>query len=268
MIDAVRELTESVGKILPPRIVIDEFSKLARSSSCIVSRMIGRTEQGLPIEAYEIGSGSQPVLCYAFPDPGEAVGGTGALALMQGVVQGHPSLHHLPVRWHMIPCLNFDDQPHQGEALGVVKQAIEARDVDWCLRHPRAETTALLTYAHAVRPVFTFAMHDEYHSGELRSAYVPVSHVLEPLYCQAIRQCLCDAGYAIDATYHHPTMGEGFFEMKDVGPYPESTFSVLAQHGLVFICEVSDNPALRPSEIVHTQLCAGLIAAHSVIENR
>ncbi len=232
----------------------------------VMKRVIGATKQGVPIEAYEVGSGNIPFLLYAFPDPGEAVGGTGAIAMIEGLLQGNVYLNSLDVCWHIIPCLNGDDQPKNGQELCPVHHDPEATFVDFCLPHPRPETIALLTYTNTIHPVFTFALHDEYHSGELRPVYFPVSNILEYPYCQAIRDCVMNAGYSIGQEYDHPSMGKGFFEMKDTESYSFSTFSVLAEYGLVFLCEVSQHQELKPSDIVGTQLCAGLIAATSVLE--
>jgi hypothetical protein len=265
IIEAVQEIVSPITEILPPVTLLDAFRTIATDHDTVMRRVIGATEKGVPIETYEFGSGNTPVLLYAFPDPGEAVGATGSLALLQGLLQGNEYVNALDVRWHVIPCLNFDDQPNNGQELCSVHHDPNATFVDFCLPHPRAETTALLDYAKEIRPAFTFALHDEYHSGELRPAYFPVSGVLESTYCFAIRDCLMDAGYSIDLNYDHQSMGKGFFDMKDTESFSFSTFSVLAEYGLVFLCEISQKQDLMPSDIVGTQLCAGLIAASSVM---
>lgn len=265
IIEAVQEIVSPITEILPPVTLLDAFHAIVTDNNTVIKRVIGDTEKGFPIEAYEFGSGNTHFLLYAFPDPGEAIGGTGSLALLQGLLHGNEYVNALDVRWHVIPCLNFDDQPNNGQELCPVHHDPKATFVDFCLPDPRSETTALLEYAEDIRPAFTFALHDEYHSGELRPAYFPVSGVLESTYCQAIRDCLMKAGYSIDHNYDHRSMGKGFFDMKDTESFLFSTFSVLAKYGLVFLCEVSQNQDLTPSDIVGTQLCAGLIAASSVM---
>lgn len=266
LIDATQEMVSPVTEILPPVRLLERCRHLAATHDHVTKRIIGVTGKGNPIEAYDIGSGTRDVLLYGFPDPGEAVGGTGALMLMHALLHGNPYLHALDVSWHIIPCLNFDDQPHHGQKLCAVQHDPNDTFVDFCLPEPRPETTALLEYAQEFHPVFTFALHDEFHSGELCPVYFPISRVLTPPYCHAIRDCIEQAGYSIGHAYDHTSMGHGFFDMREQESYAYSTFSVLAEYGLVFLCEVSQHPDLKPSAVVGTQLCAGLIAAMSVLE--
>ncbi len=45
------------------------------------------------------------------------------------------------------------------------------REVDWCVDNPRPETKALLSLGEKIKPIFTFALHDEYHCGDTILAY-------------------------------------------------------------------------------------------------
>jgi hypothetical protein len=208
-----------------------------------------------------MGRGRRPVLLYGFPDPGEAVGGTGIVALLTALVSADPFLASFDVCWHFIPCLNLDDQPDGGRTVRPVMRQATARDVDWCLHDPRAETTALVGYAREVRPAFSLPLHDEYHCGKALDAYFVVSGQCSTVTARRVREYVRAFNVPLDRGKVHPRLGEGFLAF---GPategYEVSTFSILAQTGPVFIGEVSKWPELSAPEIVALQMGVGLIA--------
>lgn len=254
-----RDLTADVERILAPREVLAAFRALASAHPGLHREVLGHDERGEPIEAYRWGHGPRATLWYAFPDPGEAVGGTGLLALLRGLVAGDARLAALDLTWHLLPCLNLADQPANGEALGLVMKT-HAQEVDWCTHAPRPETTALLGLARATRPVAVFPLHDEFHCGEPLAVYAMVSAPLPDATCEAVRQALQAFGYAIDADTSDPAMGPGFARMNQAPDYGNSTFAVMAEAGLVFICEVSQLPGLTAAEMAGAQLAASLVA--------
>lgn len=198
-------------------------------------------------------------------NPGEAVGGTLILALLRGLIGKDAYLTALDITWNFIPCLNFDDQPGTGLVLEEVFRDPQKREVDWCLNNPRSETTALVEYAKVVQPVFTFPLHDEFHSGESIPVYIGVSEILSLNTCDSLRDTIRAFGLSVQAEDPHPEMGQGFFKMGAIGEeYFNSTFSVLAKYGLVLICEVSQED-VKVSNLVGAQLATGLIALNLIL---
>ncbi len=258
-------IADTCTEIMPPAQVIHRCSQMAKEAS-IDSCVIGETERGKPIQAYRIGDGKCPVLLYGFPDPGEAVGGTGIVALMYALIARHPFLESFDVSWHMIPCLNFDDQPDEGRTLQKVMRDNSKREVDWCLHDPRKETTALVDYTREIRPVFSFPLHDEYHCGEPMDMYFGVLGTLQVETAAVIREYVQAFGVPVDGKTKHPALGDGFFTFgPEDDEYGNSTFSVQAESGPVFIAEVSRRLELSPAKTVALQLGAGLIAIASCI---
>ncbi len=253
-----RDLTAGIDRILTPREVLAAFRAIATDHPGLTRDVLGHDERGEPIEAYRWGTSPRATLWYGFPDPGEAVGATGLLALLRGLVAGDPRLTALGLTWHLLPCLNLVDQPANGEALGLVMKT-DAQEVDWCVHAPRPETTALLGLARAVRPVASFPLHDEFHCGEPLPVYAMVSAPLPDATCEAVRLALRAFGYAIDVDTADPAMGPGFALMGQAPDYGNSTFAVMAEHGLVFICEVSQAADLTAAEMAGAQLAANLV---------
>jgi hypothetical protein len=265
LVAGLRRVTRTFDAILPPGDLLAACRALEGEDARCEREVIGRTESGREIEAYVRGEGHE-VLLYGFPDPGEAVGGTGILAMMRALWNDDPLLRQFAVRWRFIPCLNFDDQPEEGRVLVPVSRSEGVREVDWCLDAPRAETRALLEQADAHRPVFTFALHDEYHSGEPVPSYVGVTRPLPADACEAVRACLASFGLEVDGSIRHDGMGEGFFRMGATGPdFANSTFSVFGACGQVLVCEVAKAPEVPPADLVAAQLGVGLIALASGI---
>ena len=265
--EAARQLISGIDRILSAVEVMESCRNVARANPRFTRRVIGRTGRGCAIEVYDIGTGETHALLYAFPDPGEAVGGTGVVSLMQGISRGdNDYLNSFDVCWHLVPCLNLDDQPGDGRTVPPVSRDTTIREVDWCLNNPRPETSALLDYARAIRPTFTFPLHDEYHSGESLPAYIVVCQVLDSTCCETIRVCLRSFGMSISKEYQHPTMGAGFLDITEIGPeYLNSTFSRLAEYGLVLAVEVSRQKGIAASDLVGAQLAAGFIALEAAM---
>lgn len=236
-----RDLTRDIAAIATPREGIAAF----RALPGLRHEVLGHDANGEPIDGYTFGDGPGSTLWYGFPDPGEAVGATGLLALARALVAGEPRLAALGLTWWFIPCLNLLDQPDGGHSLAVC-QKTAAQEVDWCLSDPRPETTALLGLAARARARTVFPLHDEYHCGEPIPGYAVSSAPLGAALEAAV----------VAAVGDHPW--EGFMDMPDVPDYANSTFSVMARDGLVFICEVSRQPHLAPRDLVAAQLGACL----------
>ena len=151
--------------VLPPTEVLRHSLSLSRKyHTAIEHEVLGKSQQGHDIDSFRFGSGKKAVLFYGFPDPGEALGGTLILNILKNLAEGRIEVNDWDLSWWFIPVLNFDDQPDSGKSLRTVMRDDQIREVDWCLDNPRAETLALLNLADRVKPEFTFALHDEYHS--------------------------------------------------------------------------------------------------------
>ena len=120
ILDEARRLSESVEYILPPVEVLDRFREAAREG--VVERhVLGRSDKGHRIEAYTTDAGRRTTLWYAYPDPGEAIGGTVLCVLLEALARGDVIFDWLDTRWSWIPCLNLDDQPAEGHRLEPVR---------------------------------------------------------------------------------------------------------------------------------------------------
>lgn len=268
MVTVAKSLSSQVDTILPPLQVLHECHELAEAHEDVLEVEIGHTESGHPLKAYEFGRGRTHVLLYGFPDPGEAVGGTTILALLRGLVNGNKHLRSLDLTWHLIPCLNRDDQPDGGRTLSTVFRDPNIREVDWCVSNPRAETKALLDYAELVSPAFTFPLHDEYHSGEAIPLYVIVSECLDPAVSERIRSCVQSFGLLLEEKTSHQVMGSAFSVASELigAEYSNSTFSLMEKYGLVAVCEVSQQEGISASALVATQISLGLIMIAAVLQ--
>jgi hypothetical protein len=257
--------TTLIKEILPPVKVIEFFSTLAKYDNSIKEFEIGEDKSGRKIYRYSIGNGPADVLFYAFPDPGEALGGTGIVSIVNLLHKGAGTFNHLPVTWHFIPCLNFVDQPNEGKTLEKVMKT-KSQEVDWCLNNPRPETTALLKAIEEIKPKFTFAMHDEYHSENAISPYIGVTKNLAEQSFNRIRQLFKRFNLNMNPDYSDKEMGEGFFNMSSIGEeYKNCTYSEIEKYGQVFIAELSQHEHLSPAEIVFLQLSMGFIALAEVL---
>ncbi len=255
MAELAEKITEGVTEILPAAEIISRCRKISGFSH----EIIGRSDKDAAIDFYKIGSGRHPVLFYGFPDPGEAIGATVILALMQALSAPKCVLHHFDVTWLFIPCLNFDDQPDNGKSLRRVMKTA-AQEVDWLVHNPRPETTALLDVLRQYRPLFVFPMHDEFHCSEIKPVYFPVSHPVPAWLAEELRRLVVQAGFAIDSSFNHPQMGAGFFIIEEEAgeEFSGCTWSIAQQHGFVFICELFAAPGIPHRKLAATQLAAGL----------
>jgi hypothetical protein len=264
LVDQVRDLTARVDRMLAPLEVLERCRDVARRTSRIERRIVGATEAGQEMEAYLFATAPRPaaaVLLYGFPDPGEAIGATGIVALLEGFVANHALLGRFPIACAAIPCLNLDDQPDGGRTLQRVFKSRNVRQVDVSADDPRAETRALLALADEVRPRFTYALHDEYHAGDEVPAYVGTTRILGRETCDAIRDVLHAFAIPLSSTEEHPLMGAGFVDSRRYGArYDRSAFPLLDRHGLVLTCEISDRPGARAADLVGAQIAAGLVA--------
>ncbi len=75
-------------KVLPPVALIEKCKYLAINSTAIVHQVLGKSEKGHDIDVFSFGSGEQSLLFYGFSDPGEAIGGTLILNILENVSYG------------------------------------------------------------------------------------------------------------------------------------------------------------------------------------
>ncbi len=266
LLEEVRDISKDTKEILPPKILLKDCYRLAKEANSLSQSIIGFSKKNRPIDLFSFGRVHPNVLLYGFPDPGEAVGGTGIFKVMKALVSGNTSLSSWNIRWLFIPCLNFDDQPSEGRVLKPVMRDPNVREVDWSLNNPRPETKALINLARKYRPIFSFPMHDEYHSREEILPNIMVSRELDSKTCDQVRACFKYYDIPLNPKYSHPSMGKGFLEMKrSTGDYKNSTFSVLDDFGTVAICEVSKLKNVQPSDLVGLQLSAGLTILKSTL---
>jgi hypothetical protein len=261
--DFALEIVEYYPRVLPATAVISEANSIAMDWLKITE--VARSRKGHSIQLMSEKSTKNPnALLYGFPDPGEAVGGTGLLCLMKALKANHPFLEDIRLNWNFIPCLNLDDQPDNGKSLSKVMKTSE-QEVDWLVRDPRPETTALLEVAAQLQPRFIFPLHDEWHCHEEIPCYMPVSRPLARDVLQGLRTLLESFGLKISKTIIDPDMGEGFLNMGSVAEIKNSTFYEFDKSGTVFICEVPDIEGQPDSTVVAAQIAAGLFVAANVI---
>ena len=260
IVDVARSLSANIREILPPLVVLTECRRRARTNKRLSRRVIGLTELGSEIEAYQLGTGEHAVLFYGFPDPGEAVGGTSISTLIDALLTGNDFLSTLGVSWHFIPCLNLDDQPDQGRSLQTVFRRPDIREVDWCVDDPRPETRALLDYARATQPVFTYPLHDEYHCGESLPLYFCCS---DGKLTAALNGHLIAAAKAFGLAVSHEDRDNSLpmvIEMASSLDFSRSTFARISEYGPVFISEVSRQEGVSAAGLVGAQLAFGIMA--------
>jgi hypothetical protein len=249
-----QKITEWIIEILPPVKLLNECSNLSVENKLLTKKIMGYSRLNNPIEVYEIGSGEKTILIYGYPDPGEAIGGTTILAIMKRLVLDDKVLSGLNLKWVLIPCLNFADQPDNGKSLAKVMKSKE-QEVDWCLDNPREETKVLLEIAEKYKPGIIIPLHDEFHCEEHIPVYFPVSPKIERELCDKLRQCLNHYGLKIDNSINDTEMGSGFFEMSEKAKdYSNSTFSVFTRYGTVIIHELSDMKELSRNILCEIQI--------------
>lgn len=254
------DIAQRIMHIMPPREVLNAAHRIGTSENGFHHRRGGLSAQGNPIDVFEFGCGTRTVFWYGFPDPGEAVGATGIVALMEALAEGHPSLNTQDIHWIFIPCLNLDDQPDEAEFWQTIRKRSD-QEVDWCVSEPRPETAMLLEISANSRPQFTFPLHDEWHAHEEIPVYFPVSRVMSASVCDRIRAHFAYHDLTLTDDFKHSSMGRGFVLMRELeGDFANSTFAHFAEHGLVAICEVCDNGRISARDLVATQIGFGLVA--------
>ncbi len=262
--NAVRD----VDKILPPCDVLSQFAEIEKSNDNVVCQLIGHSENGNPIPAYSWGQQQRNVLFYGFPDPGEAVGGTAMLSLLQALCAGDEFLSSMNVSWHFIPVLNPDDQPDGGHSLHAVMRDPAKRDVDWCVNDPRSETTALIELINTTKPIASFPLHDDWHSRESIPPYIVTSRTLPLSLCEQFRANLAEFGIAMADEPDHAQMGPGFIHMKSSPDYPNSTFAIMERFGPSVVCELSLLEGIAERHLVAAQLAIAMLTLRWVIEDK
>ncbi len=257
--------TSLIKSIEPAAKVIEFFRNLAKYDHKIKEVDLGSDASGRSIYSYSIGDGPTNILFYAFPDPGEAIGGTGIMALVNLLQKGACCFKSLPVTWHFIPCLNFVDQPDEGKTLKTIMKT-RSQEVDWCLNDPRPETTALLNAVKEIKPEFTFALHDEYHCEEFVPPYLGSSHEMKKKTFERICRLFGTFGLKMGDSFSHPELGNGFFKFDSIGEeYLNCTYSEIQKFGPVLIAELSRQPELSDGEIVFLQLASGFIFLNDIL---
>lgn len=257
--------TEQATELIPPEKVIEYFATMAKYDNRFTEKIIGTDASGRDIFSYSFGNGPHSCLFYAFPDPGEALGGRGLMALANLLQIGACNFKNMPVTWHFIPCLNFVDQPGNGKSLQKVMKKPE-HEVDWCLNNPRPETTALVQFADMIKPCFSMGMHDEAHCDEHIDSYIGVTSPLSKEAVNLVRTVFFKCQANLNKDYQDQQMGEGFFTMSSIGAeFNNSTFSHLCRYGQVMVADIGRAANLRNADLVFLQLAAGLIGMSDAI---
>jgi len=264
LLKEIKNILNYVKEILPPEKLLKECHRLSEKSDFLSHSVIGFSQKNHPIDLFTFGKERPVALLYGFPDPGEAVGGTSILALIKNLVSGNSPFSSWKVKWLFIPCLNSDDQPLEGKKLKPVMRNPKIKEVDWCLNNPRPETKALVKLAREYKPIFSFPLHDEYHSKKEILPYVITSKELDKQLCDQIRTCFRHFNTSLNPSHKHPKMGKGFIEMKSTKNYKNSTFSILNKFGTVIICEVSQLKNLTPAKLVGFQLSVGMTVLNNI----
>jgi hypothetical protein len=248
------EATEFIQDILPPVKLLEECKNLSEKYPSLKRSIHGYSNLNNPIEVYEIREGEKNVLIYGFPDPSESIGGTTILALIKKLVENDEKLKSYNLKWIFIPCLNFDDQPHNGEKLGKLMKTSN-QEVDWCLNNPRPETKVLVDIAENYKPFLVFPLHDEFHCNEDIPIYFPVAPKIDKNLADKLKEIIYYNGLEIDNSIEDKDMGKGFFYMPDKAPdYLNSTFSVFEKYGNVIEFELSDLPNVSRNKLCQIQV--------------
>lgn len=245
-------------KILSPQEILSAFARW-RDEPRVRWQRLGDDGQGHTIEAMVLdpGHAQRDVLCYGCPDPGEVVGASALIPLVEAWLAGAPWAALPEVRWHLIPCLNMADQPDGGHSLATIQKAtLPVREVDWCVDDPRPETRALLVCLEATRFDVVFPLHDEFHGREVGPCYIMLSESIPDAWRDAMIQALLCDGQQLDTP---PTL-----IMAEVAPDMEtSTFHAMSQQGaLVVIPEVSWRPELDDAALLRAGMGACLRLLH------
>lgn len=249
--------------ILPPVDVLERFEALYKRYPALTRRQWGEDTSGRPLYSYHVEHGEETIFMYAFPDPGEAVGGTGLLALLRLLLDPESYMASLPYRWVFVPCLNFVDQPDKGRSLRKLMKTA-SQEVDWCVSAPRPETTAVLDIADTYKPIFTFPLHDEYHHRRYVAPYIGLARPIDEDIAMRVRTLFTDHGVELDREYCSEPMGEGFFLMPEIGEeYLNSTFHHCAHYGQVLVVEIPSQSELPDVILTYLQLVTGLIVCMS-----
>lgn len=236
------ELTE----LKSPAQVLAEFSELAKAHPTSIAReVIGQHPSGELIEVYRFGAGTKKLLIYGCPTPNRLLGANVALAIAQTFAQAHPELVKLPIRWHIIPCLDLSSS-EQADQLGAI---------DWCLDNPRVETRALLSYAERIQPHLCWSMHDS-HDSELPSpTKLLTDRTISSGVCDDTRKILKRHHILLDAQADDLVMGPGFARIQTTTTnWDSSTYSILSTLGPVLICDIGRQEALSLSTMAQVQL--------------
>lgn len=257
-----------IDEILPPLQLLDECKKISDENAKLYRNIVGYSLSNHPIEVYEYGESDKCILIYGFPDPGEAIGGTTILSIIKRLVSDDEFLKAFELKWVLIPCLNLEDQPENGEKLLKIMKTKE-QEVDWCLDNPREETKALIEVANKYKPLITVPLHDEFHSEEKIPVYFGVSSKIDGNFSNELRQCIENYRLEIDSSICDMEMGYGFFEMsKKADDFKNSTFSILSEYGLVILCELSDIKTLKRSKLCEIQLLIILKVIEKILNKK
>lgn len=267
----LQELFEECKKyseILPPVEVIHQFESIYQKHSHIQREEWGCDSSGRAILSYSIENGSDSIFLYAFPDPGEAVGGTAILCLINLLLDKATALSQLPYRWIFIPCMNFVDQPNDGLANAKVMKTV-FQEIDWCVDNPRPETTAILEIANKYKPIFSFPLHDEYHNERYVAPYIGIAKTIQKTAALDVRNLFEALQMDMNPKYSDDELGDGFFQMSSIGEeYFNSTFYHLSLFGQVIVVEMPNNPNVANSILLYLQLAAGIQILLELIQDK
>lgn len=251
---------------LLPRIVVDEVlapAPLERAVQALGQsgrfrrERIGRSADGheLVVTWLDRDLHAPCVLFYGYPDPGEGLGASGALAWLRVLSTQPPT----GLRWALLPVLDQDGQVDREQ----LRRPIWSKTtrVDLVAGAPRPQARALALWIDRERPRSTYALHDEWHCAEERPLYYLSDRPLSEATVDALRAQAAREQWPLDDSYNDPAMGVGFLALSNVpGDFNDSVWHRAGRVGRPFACELSERSGRSPSALARLQLEAGPIA--------
>lgn len=242
----IESARSSLTEIKSPAQVLTDFAALSKAHPTSIAReVIGQRPNGELIEVYRFGAGTKKLLVYGCPTPNRLLGANVALAIAQTFAQAHPELIKLPIRWHIIPCLDLPPSEHAADEV----------EIDLCLDNPRVETRALLSYAERIQPHLCWSLHDSHDSAEPTATTILTDRTISSGVCDDARKILEQHHIKVDDQADDLVMGPGFARIQANTPsWDCSTYSILSTLGPVLICDIGRDESLAPTTLAQVQL--------------
>lgn len=165
-------------------LTVDEMDALVRERAeahpgAMEVMTIGHSRAGHPILCAKMGSGTKNALCFACPHPNEPIGAMTVLTMQELFLQDPALLEETGLTWHFIHCIDPDGtRLNEGWFKGPFSLRHYAKNyfrpagkdqVEWTFPidykglhfdRPIPETRALMGLIDAIRPAFTFSLHN------------------------------------------------------------------------------------------------------------